>query len=381
MNSVATSFCASAKVSIYKIPDELKKEVSKYNVNVPTHIGKNNERKSLALTLTRHPEDSANDYSFPKLANTLRRYLNANLPVLILDFKPNYLDTLNPVVIYDGPIMLFDNIRGAINSIVANQVASNEFELNVQNNTPYDKIILSESIKLKGAIGNKFHNQFSPDIHIATLKPGATLVIDSIFMKLGKSFSDKTTSITKKGTIENVNESTMYTYNGLCSYKVNDMLDREGNVKDPLTESTRSITIAVKPQPYIHPAQMFILALELIIKDLNAHLEHSVNAMVHFEKNIFSYKTSNFDFKLNGDDLVIITDGFDESLGTVIASVSGAINDKLLMYTSAYLHITKKQTRIRIYGPNSVKSFKKAIEINISRVQSILDYIVSQNFE
>ena len=87
-----------------------------------------------------------------------------------------------------------------------------------------------------------------------------------------------------------------------------------------------------------------------------------------------NYSFGNVKIELNDNDLTCITNGFDESIGTVIASNAKVIAyNSITHYTSHRVHPTKKEVEIRLTCPDVRNVFTQAIDLAIVRSEKLLN--------
>jgi hypothetical protein len=130
------------------------------------------------------PSIVPNDLSFElhntttEMANAIRRCVNSELPVLIMDFKDSDMHC-------DDRFIITHRVRKFINLIPIRQITNVKFSLNVYNDTNNIINVSSRSIKSEGG-----GDMFSKTFVITTLRPGCRLKIDSINVVLGTSYLD-----------------------------------------------------------------------------------------------------------------------------------------------------------------------------------------------
>jgi hypothetical protein len=336
------------------------------------------KRTKLSFSIKRKTEDVSTGYDLVKLANAVRRYINARNETYILDFIPNHEQHGGiPIVREVGATCLINEVRNSLNGMVVNQIKSNEYELHLVNATSSAMAIMSGNITVKGSEKKEWHNNFAPGHIIGTLLPASELHISSIYMKPGRVFSNQIVSFSN-GEMIRLTDSTHFMHNGLTEWRQPDMMNPSGKMKNPMKYAPRIINMEIPLQPYSDPHQILVRAMKQLSVDFKLLAEHEKKARDSFdedEKNsaIKDYSFGNVNINVVDNDLTCITNGFDESVGVVIASNAKLIaSETITHFTSHPIHPTKKEVVIRLSCDNVRDVFSQAIHLAIARVDSLI---------
>lgn len=338
------------------------------------------EQKTLSFEIHRQGQvgdssPASHGVNMCKYANCIRRYINARTEVLVLDFIPNH-EQKGPshVVAETGEFCLINEIRIALNGVLARQVAGQIYEMHVVNDTPVAQGIFTESIIRKGSKpSDVWHGDFAPSIRLGQIEPGSTLHISQIYMRPGRVFTDELLRV-EAGEIVPLPDSTIYMHNGLAQWALPDMIDEKTTeqLRDPLTEGPYMARIGFHPQPYTDPMDITMRALEQLLADLSAISKHAHNASALADKSATDYGFDNIVITVTDDNLICRLNGFDESIGLVIASNAGYLEPQCTHYSSHWVHQTKKESIVRVSCPNVMDIFIKAIELAIARTENAI---------
>ncbi len=231
------------------------------------------EQKTLSFELRRagtvgDGSPASHGVNFCKFANAIRRFINARTEVLILDFIPNHEQKSQAHVVAEtGEFCLINEIRIALNGVVARQVAGQIYEMHAINNTPMPMSIFTETIVRKGdKPEDPWHGDFAPSIRLGQIEPGSTLHISQIYMKPGRVFTDELRRV-EGGAIVQLTDSVHFMHNGLVQWALPDMIDQKtgDQIRDPLTEGPYVARLSFYPQPYSDPMNITMQALGLLL--------------------------------------------------------------------------------------------------------------------
>lgn len=233
----------------------------------------------------------------PSIANGLRRMINYEIDILVLNIERKYFET-------DDEHIIFNNIRNRIKLLRIKQISNMTFYVDVKNNT--DEIIDVYSSDIKEYEKSK-EEMFTPCKVITHLYPGKYLKIENIKVITGNS----ETASTK----HQIDGNIMYECLDLQKYiKVKETsveLDTNNLTEEKVQESVRDIVntirkipssmevqqrnfrLTIRPQRYFHPTHIVKLAIKNIIdrlKDIHDILISNLNNDVFFLKKIILIK-------------------------------------------------------------------------------------------
>lgn len=335
------------------------------------------EQKTLSFEIRRAGQvgdgsPASHGVNLCKFANAVRRYINGRTEVLVLDFIPNH-EQKGPghVVAETGEFCLINEIRIALNGVLARQVAGQIYEMHVINDTPVAQGIFTESIVRKGSKPTDiWHGDFAPSIRLGQIEPGSTLHISQIYMRPGRVFTDELLRV-EAGEIVPLPDSTVYMHNGLVQWALPDMVDEKTTeqLRDPLTEGPYVARIGFYPQPYTDPMDITMRALAQLLADLSAIAKHAHNAATSADTD---YGFDNVAITVADDNLICRLNGFDESIGLVIASNAGYLEPRCTHYSSHWVHQTKKESIVRVSCPDVMVVFTRAIALAIARTEAVI---------
>lgn len=338
------------------------------------------EQKSIDFTIARTtPKDVHDGNNLTRYANCLRRYINARNEVLILDFIPNHEQKTSAHIVHEtGEPCLINEIRIALNGVLARQVRGNLYELHVVNPSTLPMDILTGHILRRGdsktstTEDEPWHGDFAPTIKLGRIEPASELHITMIYMKPGRVFTNELITV-RGGEVVQPSDRTCFLHNGFTKYDQPDMIDSKKHIqlRNPMTSAPAEIRLGLYPQPYMNPRDIVLRAIQQMIDDLEEIAEHVEKSRVSFaETNQYSFGTMSI--TINGDELIARVDGFDRSIASIIASNVGLIGENECTHNSSHsTHPTEKETVIRITSPKPLDLFADAIALAIRRSKNL----------
>jgi DNA-directed RNA polymerase subunit L len=231
----------------------------------------------------------------PELVNALRRCINSELEVLIMDFDANDLSS-------DDNFIITHELRKRINYIPIRQIFAMTFNVNVYNNT--DEIIpvyshsikVSKSEKKKAPVEKKEEQKnmealFSETFILTYLRPGKRLVIENIHVVSGQAYK----------------KHAAFSFEGRVGFKCLDIPDKpvvekkDGSVLKPssMNIEPENYKLTIPRQKYIdtvHIVKMGLKSLDTklnkiykIVKDANENF-YSSEMEINYLKNKAVFK-------------------------------------------------------------------------------------------
>ncbi len=334
------------------------------------------EQKTLSFGIKRRASITNDGDNLCKHANAIRRYINARTEVYILDFIPNHEQTGGTkTVIEVGETCLINEIRMALNGVMARQVRGNIYELHAVNNTPGRMDIMTRHITLKETTGDAsevWHDNFPPTIKLGRLEPASELHITMIFMRPGRVFTNEQPTF-DNGEIVAPPDNTCFMHNGFVQWRMPDMIDVKTSVqlRDPCTESPGLIEMAFHPQPYIDPMDTLTRAMQQLVDDFKEIAGHVTNARATLADGK-EYAFGEVAVKQVGRDLMVTMSGFDISIGKVIASNAGYLDPTASHFTAHCVHPTKKDVIVRISSADPAELLARVVGLAIERTADLL---------
>lgn len=226
--------------------------------------------------------------STTEMANALRRCINSELEVLIMDFDDR--DFMS-----DDSFIIIHELKKRINLIPIRQIAGINFHINVSNNTDNIIPVYSKSIKegkdkkSKKEIKDKI---FSDTFILTYLRPGKKLLINNIHTKKGTSYKD----------------GAMFSFPGKVGYKCLDLKEsKEGEVESSMVSEPKNYRLTVPRQKHIDPIQI----IKLAIKTLDTKMTNLYNLIENATENFYSseieviYSKGKALFKIYGETYTI----------------------------------------------------------------------------
>lgn len=221
------------------------------------------------------PTDVPKDLSFElhnttsELANALRRCINSELTVMIMDFEPQDLST-------DDSFIITHELRKRINYIPIRQISTITFGLNVHNTT--DEIIPVYSSRIKDTANKKKDSSdkkkdkeksFSETFILTYLRPGKRLIINNIHIISGQSY----------------NSHSAFSFEGKVGYKCLNLPDKnENTLTKPVSmiDTQTSYKISVPRQKYIDPVSIVKMTLKCLNNKLDTIYKIVDSSSVNF---------------------------------------------------------------------------------------------------
>lgn len=330
------------------------------------------EQNGLEFTIGRKKESSYNGYNLVIFCNMIRRFINARNEYCILTFDLNHEQTsTDPPVREVGKTCLPIEVRISLNGVVCRQVKSSEYELHVVNDQPTEINITTSHITRKGAEEKKWHGDFAPNIKLGTIWPGAELHISSIYMKCGRVFTDEIDMFTD-GEMKYASDNCNFMHNGYTGFRQPEIIDQKTDLLkvNPMKVPPTYVEFKIHLQPYIDPRYILSQALTQLSKDIGA-LETHVDQAIETKKD--DYRSERVRITVINNDLTMITNGFDESIGIVIAANARMLDtENITHYTAHRTHVSAKEVNIRISAPNVLQLLAKSISVTKDQVDELV---------
>jgi hypothetical protein len=219
------------------------------------------------------PKEVPKDLSFElhnttnELANGLKRCIQSEIPVLVMDFDKMYCD---------DEFVIGAELRLRVNLIPIRQISNMQYRLYVENKTDQIIPVFSKDIVVKGGSEDRM---FSGTFVLTYLRPGKKITIEDIYVKSGISHKDG---------------HVMYSFPGRVYYEC---LDTEELKKSSFMRKTQTYKLIIPKQKFVEPMFILKLALTTLIKKINT-LEKIINSV---NSDFHSSHTLNIETnKLNG---------------------------------------------------------------------------------
>lgn len=201
-----------------------------------------------------------------EMANALRRCINSELEVLIMDFDDKDIES-------DDSFIITHELRKRINYIPIRQISGLTFSVNVKNNT--DEIIPVYSRSIKEKKNKDDEKMFSETFILSYLRPGKHLIINNINIISGVAYKNNAS----------------FSFPGKVGYKCLDILGEDkigpgGEIIKPssmIIDSTK-YRLSVHRQKYIDPVHIVKMAL----KTLNNKLDKIYKIVKETQENFYS---------------------------------------------------------------------------------------------
>ena len=183
-----------------------------------------------------------------EMANALRRCINSELSVLIMDFEDNDIVT-------DDSFIIAHELRKRINLIPIRQISGMVFSISVNN--PTDQIIPIYSNQIiNSEESNRDETMFTGSNILTYLRPGKNLSIHNIVIKNGVGYID----------------GPAYSFTGKVGYSCMELENMDENTnKTPISSmnfEASTYRITVPRQKYIDPVQIIKIALKTLSKKM-----------------------------------------------------------------------------------------------------------------
>jgi hypothetical protein len=342
------------------------------------------KQKTISFCIERQsPMDEHDGNNLTRYVNCVRRYINSRNENLVLDFIPNHEQKTSAHVVHEsGEACLINEIRIAMNGVLARQIKGNMYELHAVNTTAGPMDVMTRHITRAGSSADDaWHGDFAPTIKLGQIEPGSELHISMIYMKSGRVFTNEMPIVTGNE-VKMPPDHTYFLHNGFTKYEQPDMIDNIKHVqlRNPLTCAPKKIRLGLYPQPYLDPRDIVLRALGQLIEDLSEIADHIRKSRATFENqkddadgssNHYAFGTVSI--AIRGNELLSRIYGFDESLGCIIASNASFLNPNECEHSESHFeHPTKKETVIRITAPETLNLYLRATELAIARTASLV---------
>lgn len=355
------------------------------------------EQKTIAFSISRSsPANEHDGNNLTRYANCIRRYINSRNENLVLDFIPNHEQKTSARVVQEsGEACLINEIRIALNGVLAKQIRGNIYELHAINSTNAQMDVMTGHITRHGdAEDSAWHGDFAPTIKLGRIEPASELHISMIYMKPGRVFTNELPIVTGNE-VKMPPDHTCFLHNGFTMYEQPDMIDNIRNVqlRNPMTSAPKVIRLSLYPQPYTEPRDIVLRALGQLVEDLQEIANHIAKARTTFAEDPngqYTFGTvsitmrtqvsitmteNNVKRTVAADELLSRIYGYDESLGIIIASNAAFLDPAGCLHNSAHSdHPTKKETVIRVTSRGSAFDlFERATGLAISRTKNLVE--------
>jgi DNA-directed RNA polymerase subunit L len=180
------------------------------------------------------------------LANSIKRCMNSEIPVLIMNFEQDDVST-------DDDFIIRHEICKRVNLIPIRQISGVKFSLNVKNDTDQIIPVFSRSIIVieeKTTTVDSKEEMFSPTQIICYLRPGKVMVIDNIHVKSGTSYADYVS----------------HSFPGKIGFEC---IDEKELARSSLVATPTSYRITVPRQKFVDPKHIVKLALSTLLGKLD----------------------------------------------------------------------------------------------------------------
>ena len=234
------------------------------------------------------PKNTPCDVSFElhntttEMANALRRCINSEIEVLVMDFEDSNFTS-------DDSFIILHELKKRINLIPIRQISGIKHHINVYNDTGVIIPVYSKDIKegsSKKDIKDRKEQMFSHTFIITYLRPGKKLVINNILIKKGISYKN----------------GTMFSFPGKVKYSCIDLEDDEKSgekIKSSMLCEPTKYRLTVPKQKFIDPVQIIKIAVKTLgekisfierLVDTNTENYYSSEMEIIYTKNKGSYK-------------------------------------------------------------------------------------------
>jgi DNA-directed RNA polymerase subunit L len=285
-----------------------------------------------------------------EMANALRRCINSELEVLIMDFTPNDC-------IYDDAFIIVHELRKRINYIPIRQISGMNFKINVHNATDEIIPVYSRSIKeyshqtskkkKKDDIEKESREKMFSETFILTyLRPGKRIEINNIHIVSGKSYLNHAA----------------FSFPGKVGYKCLDIPDVEENdgkdvellsgmIKDP-----SRYRISIPRQKYVDPVHIVKTAL----KELNNKLDNIYKIVKESNENFYS---SNIDINYLKDRATFKIFNETYTIGNLISKYGLRVDATITNIHCIKIHPSFNYVIVEIHHSNPQKIMLLSIEM------------------
>lgn len=278
-----------------------------------------------------------------ELANALRRCINSELEVLILDFEDNDIDS-------DDSFIILHELKKRINYIPIRQISGITFSINVYNNTDEIIPVYSSSIKENDGRDSKNAKEksqgkeslFSGTFIITYLRPGKKIVIKNIHTISGTAYKNHAA----------------FSFPGKVGYRCLELEEKKDGDEVPSSMSVEptSYELIIPRQKYIDPMQIIKMALKTIYNKLDVIYKIVVDA----DKNHYSldmeivYAQNKGTFKIMNETYTI---------GNLLSRYSLKVDETITNAHCIKLHPSFNYVTVEIHHATPQKIMTLAIEM------------------
>jgi DNA-directed RNA polymerase subunit L len=209
-----------------------------------------------------------------EMANALRRCINSELDVLIMNFSSDDF-------ISNDAFIIFHELKKRINYIPIRQILGMTFKVNVHNKTDEIIPVYSRSIKecsyqtiikKKSDEGNE--KMYSETFILTYLRPGKHLIINNINIISGKSYQ----------------QHAAFSFPGKVAFKCLNIIEKtdtnkkEEQLFSSMIEKQSNYKLSIPRQKYIDPVHI----IKMAIKTLNYKLDNIYKIIKNSNENFYS---------------------------------------------------------------------------------------------
>jgi DNA-directed RNA polymerase subunit L len=197
------------------------------------------------------------------MANSIRRMGDSEIPISIMTFQDNTIDT-------DDRFIIEYVLKKRVNLIPILQTHDKTWMLDVYNPSDVDIAIYSNEIKIKGDAAASFNEKMFHDTFLVTmLRPGKYLKIDNIYTTSGQAYKDGAQfSIDGKIGYECLDIETQPLGQTSLGKTDSSLVSNIDKTLTSLDEKLYNWKITIPPQSFIDPLQI----VKQILKNINDRL-------------------------------------------------------------------------------------------------------------
>lgn len=276
-----------------------------------------------------------------EMANALRRCINSELEVLIMDFSSDDFMT-------DDSFIILHELRKRINYIPIRQITGMTFNVDVYNKTDDIIPVYSRSIVEVGSKNEKKNKEdmFSETFILTYLRPGKRLTINNIYIVSGVSYK----------------RNAAFSFPGKVTYKCletpyNRVEDKDGVIPvSSMSYEPTKYRLGIPRQKFVDPVHIVKLAL----KTLNDKLDRIYRIVKNANENFYSSEME-INYLNNKASFKIFNETY--TIGNLLSRYGLMVDNTITNIHCIKLHPSFNYVTVEIYHVTPQNIMISAIEL------------------
>jgi DNA-directed RNA polymerase subunit L len=285
-----------------------------------------------------------------EMANAIRRCINSELEVLIMNFDPDDFNS-------NDNFIIVHELKKRISYIPIRQISGMVYRIKVRNKTDCIIPVYSSSIEeydyklnKKKVVTDNSELMFSGSFILTYLRPGKSLLIDNIHTTSGTSYQN----------------GAAFSFPGKVGYKCLELLDDGSIQQSSMVSDPTKYKLSIPRQKYVDPTHIIKMAL----KSLNDKLDRIYNIVKETDGNYYS-QHMDINYQKNKAIFKIFNETY--TIGNLITKYGFLVDTTITNIHCIKMHPSFNYVNIEIHHPTP----RDIMLISIDRVKKELSNIES----